>query len=235
MAAVAVDSQGSQRVALVAGGTGLTGAALLQLLLRNNDYTRVHALTRRPLPLDHPRLANRILQFEDLGARLTGLRCTDAYCSLGAAHGPRAPRAELMRVDRDLVLGFARAAQAAGATRLVVVSAAGAGSKSPLPFLACKGEMEAALRELRFSSLEILQPGPVLGLRPGAGPMDLLRMALLPLGNSFLQGKLAAKRSIPAEDLAAAMLGAGRSPRRGVYCHAGQNLRDLALAGRRSG
>ncbi len=235
MAAVAVDSQVAQRVALVAGGTGLTGAALLQLLLRNNDYTRVHALTRRPLPLDHPRLANRILRFEELGKQLAGLRCTDAYCCLGAARGPGAPRAELTRVDRDLVLGFARAAQAAGATRLVVVSASGADNRSPQPFLACKGEMEAALRELRFASLEILQPGPVLGLRPGAGPMDLLRMALLPLLNPFLQGKLASRRAISGEDLAAAMLGAGRSPRRGIYCYTGQNLRDLALAGRRPG
>jgi uncharacterized protein YbjT (DUF2867 family) len=222
-------------VALVAGGTGLTGTALLQLLLRNNDYARVHALTRRPLPLDHPRLANRILRFEELGARLMGLRCNDAYCCIGAAQGPRAPVAQLRSVDRDLVLAFARAAQAAGATRLVVVSAAHADSKSPRPFLACKGEMEQALRELRFTSLEILQPGAVLGLRPGAGPADILRLGLLPLLNPLLQGAMAPSRSIAAVDLAAAMLGAGRSQRQGVYAYTGRNLLDLAVAGRRPG
>ncbi|MEO6079450.1 MAG: NAD(P)H-binding protein [Steroidobacteraceae bacterium] len=230
-----VESQVGQRVALVAGGTGITGAALLQLLLRNNDYARVFALTRRPLPLDHPRLANRILAFDELGSRLAGLRCHDAYCCIGAAQGPRAPLAELRRVDRDLALAFARAARAAGATRLIVVSAAQANSKSARPFLACKGEMEVALRELGFTSLAILQPGPVLGLRAQASPMDLVRMVLLPMLNPLLQGDMAASRAIAAADLAAAMLGAGRSQRLGIHCHAGHNLRELAVAGRRPG
>jgi uncharacterized protein YbjT (DUF2867 family) len=232
---VAAEVQVGQRVALVAGGTGLTGAALLQLLLRNNDYSRVHALTRRPLPLDHPRLANRILRFDELGSRLMGLRCHDAYCCLGAAGGPRAAVAEMRQVDHDLVLAFAKAAQAAGATRLVVVSAAGADSKSPKPFLACKGELELALRGLRFTSLDILQPGPVLGVRPQGGIGDLVRLGLLPLLNPLLRGRLASSRAVAAADLAAAMLGAARSPRQGVYGYSALNLRDLAVAGRRLG
>jgi uncharacterized protein YbjT (DUF2867 family) len=230
---LAVESQAAQRVALVAGGTGITGAALLRLLLGNNEFARVHAVTRRPLPLDHPRLANRILKFEELGARLAGLRCTDAFCSIGASLGPRASAAQLRQVDVDLVLAFARAAQAAGATRLVVVSAARADRAATPPFQRSKGEMEALLRELRFPSLEILQPGPVLGLRAQATATDMLRLALLPLLNPLLQGGMAPSRAIQATDLAAAMLGAARSQRRGVYCYAGQGLRDLAIAGRR--
>jgi uncharacterized protein YbjT (DUF2867 family) len=221
-------------VALVAGGSGLTGTALLQLLLRNNDYVRVNALTRRPLPFDHQRLANRILRFEELGSRPAGLGCTHAYCCIGAEGGPRAAAADLRAIDRDLVLAFARAAQVAGAKRLVVVSAAGADSRSPRPFLACKGEMETALRAMRFASLEILQPGPVLGIRPKSGVGDLLRVALLPLLNPLLQSGKTSSRAISAAELAAAMLGAGRSPRQGVYAHSGQNLRDLAVAGSRT-
>lgn len=230
---MAVESQVAQRVALIAGGTGATGAALLQLLLRNNEFSRVHAVTRRPLPLDHPRLANRILKFEELAARLAGLRCTDAFCCLGAAQGPRAAAAELRRVDVDLVVAFARAAQAAGATRMMVISAAGADRNAPRPFQRWKGEMELALRELRFPSLEILQPGPVLGLRAQGTAADMLRTVFLPLLNPLLQGSMAPSRAIQATDLAAAMQGVARSQRRGVYCYAGQNLRNLAVAGRR--
>jgi uncharacterized protein YbjT (DUF2867 family) len=53
------------RTALVAGGSGLVGGQLLPLLLQSPQYTRVHALSRRPLPFDHPRLANRVVRFED--------------------------------------------------------------------------------------------------------------------------------------------------------------------------
>ncbi len=40
------------RVALVAGGSGLTGHALLRLMLQQQVFERVIALSRRPLPLE---------------------------------------------------------------------------------------------------------------------------------------------------------------------------------------
>src|ERR1700691_5593244 len=77
-------AESAGRVALVAGGSGLVGAALLPLLLQSPQYTRVHALSRRPLPFDHSRLANRVVRFEaSLQAQLKGLRCQDAFCCLG--------------------------------------------------------------------------------------------------------------------------------------------------------
>jgi uncharacterized protein YbjT (DUF2867 family) len=230
---LAVESQSVQRTALVAGGSGLVGGALLRLLLGTNDYSRIHAITRRPLPLDHPRLANRILKIEDLGPRLTGLRCNDAFCCIGAAGGPRATPEALRQVDLALVLTFARAAMSAGATRLVVVSAAGAERAATQPFQRVKAEMEAALRDLKPASLDLLQPGPVLGVRAASGAGDYLRLGLLPMLNPLRRGKLESSRAIAADDLAAAMLGAARSQRRGVYAYAGESLLDLATAGRR--
>ncbi len=173
----------------MAGANGLTGSALVRLLLRKGDYARVHALTRRPLPLEHPRLANRILKYEELVARLAGLRCDDAYCCLGAAGGPRARAAELRQVDLALALAFARAARTAGATRLVVISAAGAAPGARNEFLRTKGELEVALRELKYGALDFLQPGVVVGERPGAGAVDTLRMVFAPLVNLALPGE----------------------------------------------
>ena len=56
-----MEAAGSRpRVALVAGASGLTGGALLKLLLRDDTFSRVIALSRRPLPVEHARFANRI-------------------------------------------------------------------------------------------------------------------------------------------------------------------------------
>ena len=231
---MAAGQQFGQRVALVAGGTGLTGAALLQLMLRRHDYARIHAVTRRPLPLDHARLANHVLKFEELGSRLAGVRCTDAFCCIGAAQGPQATAADLRHVDLELVLAFARAAQLAGATRLVVVTTAFADRASPRPFQRAKGELEVALREQRFGTLDILQPGSVLGVRNWTTAAEYLRMAFLPLLNPLRVGRLEPGRAITGADLAAAMLGAARSQRRGVYCYSGTILRDLTAVGHRS-
>lgn len=221
------------RTALIAGANGLTGSALVRLLLRGSDYARVHALTRRPLPLENPRLANRILKFEELAARLAGARCDDAFCCLGAAGGPRAAVAELRRVDLALVLAFAQAARSAGAGRLVVISAAGAAPDSRNEFLRAKGELEAALRALKFSALDFLQPGTVVGERPGGGATDALRQVVAPLVNLALVGRFADSRWIAAADLAAAMLGAARGQRRGISTYAGRRLLQLTSAGTR--
>lgn len=227
-------AQPTARTALVAGASGLTGKALLRLLLREGDHARVQALTRRHLPLEHPRFANRVLKFEELATRLTGMRCDDAFCCLGAAQGPRARAAELRRVDLELTLAFARAARAAGATRLVVVSAAGADPRARSDFLRIKGELETALRELRYPAVDILQPGAVVGERPAGSTMDTLRATVAPLVNLALQGKLADSRWISGADLAAAMLAAARVQRGGVNTYSGGRLVQLTRAANRS-
>jgi uncharacterized protein YbjT (DUF2867 family) len=226
------ENQPAQRVALVAGGTGLTGGALLRVLLAGTEYARIHAVTRRALLLDQPRLANRVVPLEQVQAKLAGTKIHDAFCCLGAPEPRSASAAQLQAVDLGLTLAFARAAQSLGATRFVVVSAAGASRTAKSPFLRVKGEMEAALRELRFPSLEVLQPGAVLGLRPQTSVAGLLQMGLRPLVNPLLGGRLAALRAITGEDLAAAMAGAARAQRGGVQILAGAGLRAQSQAGR---
>jgi len=158
---MAVEAPVVQRIALVAGGTGMTGRALLKLLLTGGDYARIHAVSRRPVPLDHPRLANRILPLEQMQARLTGIRVNDAFCCLGAPQARAGTLAELRPVDLELTLAFARTARGLGASRLVVLSAAGADRNAKSDFLRVKGELEAALKELRYPALDILAPGSV--------------------------------------------------------------------------
>ena len=216
------------RVALLAGASGLTGSALLRLLLRAPEFARVIALSRRPLPLEHPRLANRILPLEAMEQSLKGLRCSDAFCALGAAGGPRAPASRLQAVDLDLVLSFARAARSVGARRLVVVSAAGADRSATSAFLRAKGEMEAALRELGFPSVDLLQPGVVVGARRGDGPGALLRQGLLTVAAPLLRRSTGTLHAIPAGDLAAAMLGVARPHPTGWRVHAGAALASAA-------
>jgi uncharacterized protein YbjT (DUF2867 family) len=227
MAVAVASAQSMLRSAMVAGANGLTGSALVAAMLRAGDYARVEALTRRPLPREHPRLANRILNYEQLEARLVGVRCDDAFCCLGAAGGPRADAAQLRKVDLELALAFARAARAAGATRLVVVSAAGADRGSQHPFLHIKGELEGALRELKYPCLDILQPGVVVGERAAGSSADTWRLMALPFVNLALQGRLQARRWISGTDLAAAMLGAARAQRLGVNTWSGKRLRQL--------
>lgn len=221
------------RVALLAGASGLTGTALLKLLLHDDTFARVLALSRRPLPLEHPRLANRILRFDDLERSLKGQRCSDAFCALGAPGGPQAAESALREVDLRLVASFARAARTLGATRFIVVSAAGARTGAGEIFQRVKGEMEAEVRQLGFDAVDLLQPGPLLGLRAQEGVGSVVRKGLLALTAPLLrrssQGGLA---PLTPAQLAAAMLAVARLPRHGPSSYTGASLNSLTVTAR---
>src|SRR5262249_10064821 len=68
-------AEGDGSIALLAGASGLTGGFTLDALLGAPDVSRVIAVTRRPLGREHPRLANRIVQFERLESQLKGTVC----------------------------------------------------------------------------------------------------------------------------------------------------------------
>jgi uncharacterized protein YbjT (DUF2867 family) len=217
------------KVALLAGASGLVGGYVLDSLLDAPDFARVFAISRRPLGREHPRLSNRIVQFDKLESQLKGMQCHVAFCCLGTTMKQAGSEQAFRAIDHDLVLSFARAAKAAQAQRFVVVTSAGADPRSKNFYLRVKGEVEQALERMAFPSLDILQPGLLMGWRPGSiRPLELLARALMPLVNPFLGGTRIALRGIPARTVAAAALGAARSGRRGVYRYTYPSLQQLA-------
>jgi len=219
------------KVALLAGASGLVGGSVLDALLDAGDYGRVFAVTRRPLGREHPRLANRVVLFEKLDSQLTGLTCHTAFCCLGTTIRAAGSQEAFRRVDLDYVLAFARVAKAAQAQRFLVVSAVGADRSSQNFYLRTKGEMEKGLLDMRFASLDILQPGLLLGWRREMRPLELAARVLMPILNPLLLGSLSVYRGIPADTVARAMVRAARSGRRGIYRYTYRDILALARRG----
>ena len=215
-------------VVLLAGASGLTGGYALDQLLGAPDIARVVAVSRRSLTREHPRLANRIVQFDRLEAQLKGATCNAALCCLGTTLRKAGSRERFRAVDIDSVLSFARAARAADARRFVVISSVGADPSSRNFYLRTKGEMEEDLEGVGFESLDILQPSMLLGWRAEMRPLELTSRLLMPLLNPLLRGRYAPYRAIPAKTVAAAMLGAIRSGRRGVQRYTYEGIEALA-------
>lgn len=216
------------RVVLLAGASGFVGSYVLDNALDAPDIGRVYAVSRRPLGREHPRLANRIVLFDRIEEQLKGLTCHVAFCCLGTTLRQAGSQEAFRQVDLDVVLAFARAAKAAQAQRFVVVSSAGANPQSSNFYLRVKGEMEQALTEVGFASLDILQPSFLLGMRREMQPRDLLLSGVMPLVNPFLFGAREQYRAIHVKTVAAAMIGAMRSGRRGVYRYTYGGIQQLA-------
>jgi uncharacterized protein YbjT (DUF2867 family) len=217
------------RIALVAGANGMVGGCLINALIDAPEYARVFALTRRPLPKEHAKLANRIVNFDRLADQLKGLTAHDAFCCIGTTIADAGSQEAFREADVDAVLLFAQAARAAQATRFVVVSSVGADSKSSKFYLRTKGEMEEAVIGLGFTSVDIMQPSLLLGPRKAMRPLEVAGGLFAPLINPLLTGAREQYRAIPADTVARGMVGAARRGGRGIYRYTYGAIQQLAL------
>ena len=206
----------TQRVALLAGATGLIGRELLPLLLNSAQYREVHVLVRRPLAGDglHPTLHTHTVDF----TRLPTLPVIDdAFIALGTTLKVAGSEEAFRHVDFDFVLNTARAARAAGATRLAVVSALGADSASRVFYNRVKGDMQAAVAGLGFDSVVFAQPSLLVGDRAALGqPVRAGEVWATRLLGPVLWLVPKGVRPIQAHDVAAAMLRAVAEGQPGV-------------------
>jgi uncharacterized protein YbjT (DUF2867 family) len=175
-----------------------------------------------------PKLANRVVIFERMADQLKGLVAQDAFCCIGTTIADAGSQEAFRAADVDAVLLFARAARAAQATRFVVVSSVGANSQSKKFYLRTKGEMEEAVTDLGFTSVDILQPSLLLGARKELRFLEIAGQVFAPIINPLLTGTREAYRAVPAETVAKAMLGAARRGTRGVYRYTFGGIRQLS-------
>jgi uncharacterized protein YbjT (DUF2867 family) len=195
------------RTALLAGATGLVGRALLPMLLAGKHYRQVHVLLRRAAPdiEAYGKLKAHRVDFARLPAAFPTV--DDVFVALGTTIKVAGSEAAFRQVDLEFVLNTARAARAAGATRLAVVSALAADPASRVFYNRVKGEMQVAVAQLGYTTVVIAQPSLLLGDRAALGQPsrigELWAARLLgPLGRAVPMGI----RPIAARTVAAALL-----------------------------
>ena len=189
---------------VVAGATGLVGREILLGLLADETVAAVHALGRRPLDLQHPRLTSHVVAFTALPA-LPAL--DEAYLALGTTINMAGSQAAFRAIDFDANLAVARAAKAAGARRVGLVSAMGADARSRIFYNRVKGELEEALTALGFDALVIARPSLLAGDRESLGqPARSGEKVALRVGRLLRSLIPANYRAIAAIDVARALL-----------------------------
>lgn len=229
MAGLAEPAARAQRRAWLAGATGLIGSALLPLLVRS--HASVEILARKSVAAwgEEPKLRVRIVDFARLPSGLPA--CDDAFVALGTTIKVAGSQALFRAVDHDAVVATARAARAAGATRLAVVSALGADVGSRVFYNRVKGEMEEAVGRLGFASVVLARPSILVGDRRTLGQAkrsgETLALALTkPLGRLVP----ASVRPIAASAVAAAMVATLDEGRPGVRIVDSREMQAFARA-----
>jgi len=210
-------SKSPARTALLAGATGLIGAALLARLREHADYRHTHVLLRRAVPgLDaDARITPHVVDFAQLPEPLPAV--DDVFIALGTTIRVAGSQAAFRRVDFDHVVATARAARAVGARRLAVVSALGADPASSVFYNRVKGEMQVAIAELGYESVVIAQPSLLIGDRSALGqPTRAGEIWITRLLNPIMGLVPRGVRPIQANAVATALLAATLAAKPGV-------------------
>jgi uncharacterized protein YbjT (DUF2867 family) len=154
------------RTVILAGASGLVGREILRGLLADPAVAKVHTLARRNLDASDAKLTQHRVDFASLPALP---RADECYIALGTTIKVAGSQEAFRAVDFDAVVNVAKAAKAGGASRLGVVSAMGADTRSSIFYSRVKGEMEEALSQLRFDALVIARPSMLAGDRASIG------------------------------------------------------------------
>jgi uncharacterized protein YbjT (DUF2867 family) len=139
---------------------------MLNALLADSTVTEVHALSRRPLAVDNPKLQVHLVDFCNLPVLP---QFDEIYLALGTTIKVAGSKAAFRAVDFDANLAVAHAAFASGARRVGLVSAGASSAKSAMFYNRVKGELEDALKAIPFTALVIAQPSLLLDCRDGLG------------------------------------------------------------------
>ncbi len=187
---------------LLAGATGMVGAATLALLLADERLEQVVAPTRRLLP-PHAKLLNPIMTSEDLQPGAVWWEVDAAISALGTTRANAGSAAAYRAIDFGYALAIAKKVRKGGATRFALTSSMGADARSRFVYPRTKGELEDAIGHLGFRSLTLVRPGFLGGERSENRPMEAVLGSLLRMVGPVIP---AGARISPAATVAAMLV-----------------------------
>lgn len=217
------------KAALIAGATGLVGSQCLARLLSEPAYERVIALVRRPLPHTDPRLDQRVIDFDRLGAAgATFPAATDVFCCLGTTMTKAGSQEAFRLVDFTYVVGLAAQSLEHGARQFLLISSIGANRSSAAFYTRVKGETEAAIAALPFEGRQIFRPSILVGERAENRPAERAGIVAMKGAAFLLLGPLRKYRPIAATTVAEAMVRVALKAPRGVNIYESNEIERIA-------
>ena len=202
--------------ALVVGAGGLIGSCVLAELLKDDDYSEVEIRVRKPGGISHPKLTEKIIDFNDT-ASLPAINAQHIFCCLGSTIKKAGSQEAFYRVDHDYVVQLAQLAESSSAEKFLVVSSLGANALSKNFYLRTKGEMENDVKKHHFGAIYIFRPSILLGKRKEFRFGEIIGKAVMNFAGIFMFGSLLKYKGIRDRVLAKAMIISAKKTDSGIF------------------
>ena len=213
--------------ATLVGATGLIGNYLLEKLLNDSYFDTVRILIRRPIDITHPKLEKKIVDFNDSDSLLVALNNSDVlFCAIGSTMKKvKGDKEAYRKIDFDIPVKLARFCKMTGCEKFILVSSAGANSKSRNFYQRLKGETDEAVKGSGVKIIQIMRPSLLLGERKEFRLGENIGKAVMTSLSFLIPEKY---KAIQGRDVAKVMLALAKKNDGGIFVHENSRIRNLS-------
>ena len=215
--------------AIIVGASGSIGNSVLKKLLSNDIYSEVLVLVRKDLGIQHPKLKQLILNFDDINKYAAQITGDVVFSCLGTTKSQTPDEAEYKKIDYQYPLDVAWIAQTNGAKSYHLISSIGADKNSSTFYIRTKGEVERDLKAVPFESIHIYRPSLLDGERKQKRTLEKISITVMHLINPLLFGGLKKYRSIKVDTVASAMIKNSMTAHKGVFVYESDQIQEIGL------
>lgn len=193
--------------ALVIGATGATGKDLVKQLCQDSDFDEIDIFVRRRSDFHHEKVKAHIVDFDHPEEWKHLVKGDVAFSCLGTTLKSAGSKENQKVIDYDYQFNFAKAAKENNVQDYILVSAYGASPDSKIFYSRIKGELEEAVKNLKFEKTTIFKPG-MLERKNTDRNGEVFGLKIIKFFNKL--GLFKSQQPLPTEVLAKAMIVASK-------------------------
>ncbi len=220
------------RTATIIGVTGLIGGHLWQALKKEEYFSTIRLLVRRPFQHTDPKTEVKLVDFSDHESLKLGIDGSDVvFCAIGTTRQKVNGNKEVYRkIDFDIVVKSAQLTKETGCENYLFVSSVGASSRSANFYLKLKGEVEDAVKAIELASVSAFRPSMLLGFRKEKRKGEGIVKELMQATSFAFIGGLKKYRAVEVSDVAKTMVWAAKKAKPGFKTYEYDEMMMVKIA-----
>lgn len=193
--------------ALVIGATGATGKDLVDQLSQDPEFEQIDIFVRRRSDFHNDKITAHIVDFDRPEEWKHLVKGDVAFACLGTTLKSAGSKNNQWKIDYDYQYNFAKVAKENQVEDFVLVSSYGANPDSKIFYSRMKGELEEAIKNLKFEKTTFFKPG-MLERKNSDRNGEILGLKALKFVNKL--GLFKSQQPLPTWVLAKAMINASK-------------------------
>ena len=194
------------KTALIFGSSGLIGSCLLDLIVNDNNYSKIKLFVRSEPVNTSSKIEIIKTDFNNLKNHKDSIFGDVCFFCIGTTKKNTPDKNEYINIEYNLPVEVAKIAKSNSVNNFIYVSSIGANTNASGLYLRNKGWVEEELKKLNFLKLSIMRPSILLGNRKENRVGEKIGIFIMKTLSPLFLGKMKKYKPIKVENVAKTML-----------------------------